>query len=205
VTCGSAIKLSHYESKTQTYSEQHFLSSEGEHQVAGTGLQIVTAVTDPTTTDTLWWIRGPNDPESRGTQHGGRGACANDGTAEKIPCGSMIRLTHLNTKKNLSSHNKKSPLSQQQEVFASGQGHATGNNGDDWEVVCTTKFWRREERVQFHHVDTDKYLGASSTVKFTHQNCGHNCPIMNHLEVFGRGAKDDYSIWIVKMGVHLSR
>jgi dolichyl-phosphate-mannose--protein O-mannosyl transferase len=203
VTCGSAIKLSHYESKTQTDSE-HYLSSEGKNLGGGSGQQIVTAVTDPTTTNTLWWIRGPNDPNSRGT-HGSSAACANDGTAEKIPCGSMIRLTHLNTRKNLHSHDVKSPLSRQQEVSAFGQGDSAGDNGDDWEVVCTTKFWRREEMVQFHHVDSDKYLGASSTVKFTHQNCGHNCPIMNHLEVFGRASKDNFSMWVVEMGVHLSR
>jgi dolichyl-phosphate-mannose--protein O-mannosyl transferase len=107
--------------------------------------------------------------------------------------------------KNLHSHNLASPLSRQQEVSGFGAGDGKGDNGDDWQVICDTKYWKRGEMVRFLHVDLGKYLGASSTVKFTQQNCGHSCPIMNHLEVFGRTQKDSFSYWMVELGVHLSR
>jgi dolichyl-phosphate-mannose--protein O-mannosyl transferase len=106
--------------------------------------------------------------------------------------------------KNLHSHGENSPLSRQQEVSAFGQGDGNGDGGDDWKVICRSQYWQRENQVQFHHLDTGKFLGASSTVKFTHQNCGHNCPILNHLEVFGRTTKDQYASFVVEMGVHLS-
>jgi dolichyl-phosphate-mannose--protein O-mannosyl transferase len=201
ITCGSAIKLSHYESGTQNPNVQYYMNSEGKNLGGGSGQQIVTAVTNPTTTNTLWWVRGPNDPELRKE----KAACNDKGTADHIPCGSIIRLTHLNTMKNLHSHEVKSPLSRQQEVSGYGTGDGLGDNGDDWEVLCTTKYWKREGLVQFKHVDSGTFLGSSSTVKFTHQNCGHNCPILNHLEVFGRSQSDQFGKWLVEMGVHLSR
>ena len=198
VTCGSSVKLSHYESKAQTKTE-YFLSSEEKQLGGGSGQQIVTAITKPDSTNALWYLRGPNDEDSRGSE-----AACTKGVAEPIACGSIIRITHLDTLRNLHSHNVRSPLSRQQEVSAYGEGDMAGDNGDDWKVICRGKYWKREEMVQFQHVDSGKYLGASSTVKFTHQNCGHNCPILNHLEVFGRTQQDTYVSWVVEMGVHLS-
>jgi dolichyl-phosphate-mannose--protein O-mannosyl transferase len=178
-----------------------YLNSESKNLGGGSGQQIVTVVSNPTTTNTMWWVRGPNDPDSRKDL----AACNADGTAERITCGSIIRLTHLNTMKNLHSHNVKSPLSQQQEVSGYGKGDGFGDNGDDWKVICSTKYWKRMSAVPFQHVDSGIFLGASSEVKFTHQNCGHNCPILNHLEVFGRSQDDKYTRWKVEMGVLLSR
>jgi dolichyl-phosphate-mannose--protein O-mannosyl transferase len=198
ITCGSAIKLSHIQSKAEMKRE-HFLNSEGKNLGSGSGQQIVTSVSDPSTTNTLWWIRGPNSE-----RHGEISACKTSEPAEKIACGSTLRLTHLNSMKNLHSHDVRSPLSKQQEVSAYGVGDGIGDDGDDWKVICSTGHWKRESMFQFQHVDTKRYLGASSTVKFTHQNCGHNCPILNHLEAFGRGQKDGYANWVVEMGVHLS-
>mmetsp|Transcript_22518 Transcript_22518/g.55750 ORF Transcript_22518/g.55750 Transcript_22518/m.55750 type:complete len:251 (+) Transcript_22518:81-833(+) len=161
VTCGSAIKLSHYESKAQTRQE-HFLNSEGKNLGSGSGQQIVTAVTNPTTTNTLWWIRQPNDPESRINEIS---ACKSGKPAEKIQCGSILRLTHLNSMRNLHSHDVRSPLSRQQEVSAYGQGDGMGDNGDDWKLICNSGHWKREEMFQLQHLDSKRYLGASSTVK----------------------------------------
>ena len=78
------------------------------------------------------------------------------------------------------------------------------DGGDDWRVICRGEYWQRESTVQIQHVDTGKFLGSSSTVKFTQQNCGHNCPILNHLEAFGRNNQDNYGYFVVEMGVHLS-
>ena len=52
---------------------------------------------------------------------------------------------------------------------------------------------------------TNRYLGASSTVKFTEQNCGRGCPILNQLEVFARDKNDSHSHWKVELGVHLTK
>jgi dolichyl-phosphate-mannose--protein O-mannosyl transferase len=161
VTCGSAVKLSHYESKAQT-KEEHFLNSESKNMGSGSGQQIVTSVANPTTSNALWWVRGPNDIDGRSDEIP---ACKSGEPAEKIPCGSVLRLTHLTTMKNLHSHDQKSPLSRQQEVSAYGTGDGLGDNGDDWKLICSTAYWKREAMVQFLHVDSQKYLGASSTVK----------------------------------------
>jgi dolichyl-phosphate-mannose--protein O-mannosyl transferase len=93
------------------------LSSEQKNLGTGSGQQIVTAIMDPTTTNTLWWVRGPNDPSSRGNEVS---ACSSETSiGEPILCNSIIRLTHLETMRNLHSHNVKSPLSRQQEVVSS--------------------------------------------------------------------------------------
>lgn len=210
ITCGSVVKLTHVESSsasgsTNNNNEAFMLNSESKNLGSGSGQQIVTVVGgSPTSHNMLWWIRGPNDPEMRKGQHDGP-ACQ-DGTAMPIKCGEIIRVTHLETQVNLHSHEVKSPLSRQQEVSGYGGKEGNGDSGDDWEVVCSSgsaKYWRRESQVYFYHVDSGKYLGASSTVKFTHQNCGHNCPILNHLEAFSRASKDKFGQWFVEGGVHI--
>jgi dolichyl-phosphate-mannose--protein O-mannosyl transferase len=191
--------LSHYESNAQL-KQQHYLNSDSKTLGGNSGQQIVTAMADPSATNGLWLIRGPNDPELRGQE-----AACTEGVAQKIPCGSIIRLTHMSSMKNLHSHDVRSPLSRQYEVSGFGVGDGKGDNGDDWQLICDSMYWEREELVRFQHKDSEKYLGASSTVKYTQQNCGHSCPIMNHLEVFGRSQKDAVSLWVVELGVHLSR
>ena len=100
----------------------------------------------------------------------------------------------------------KSPLSRQQEVSGYGTGDGKGDDGDDWRVVCGTnsaKYWKRDAKIYFQHVDSGKFLGASSTVKFTQQNCGHQCPILNHLEAFSRSSQDKYGQWFADAGVYI--
>jgi len=209
ITCGSVVKLTHVESSSASKDNDSFmLSSEAKNLGSGSGQQIVTAVGgQPTSLNLLWWVRGPNDPEMRKENSSGTPACE-DGTATPIRCGEIIRLTHLETQVNLHSHEVKSPLSRQQEVSGFGNGDTNGDNGDDWKVVCgnsASKYWIREAKVNLQHADSKKYLGASSTVKFTNQNCGHNCPILNHLEAFSRATQDKYGEWFVESGVHIHR
>ena len=111
--------------------------------------------------------------------------------AEPITCGSIIRLTHVETNKNLHSHGVQSPMSRQQEITAFGAGDGLGDRGDDWKVVCSTKYWVRTGGVQLQHVDTGKYLGTSSNLEFNAQTCGMNCPIMGHLEAFGHNSNGE--------------
>jgi dolichyl-phosphate-mannose--protein O-mannosyl transferase len=204
VTCGSVIKLTHVESSAAAASKSgsfYLLNSESKNLGSGSGQQIVTAMDNPTSLNTMWWVREPSDPSSRGAE-----AACSGGTASPIKCGEIFRLTHLETMRNLHSHNVKSPLSRQQEVSGYGTGDGEGDNGDDWRVVCSAsgaKYWRREAKIYLQHVDSGKYLGASSSVKFTAQNCGHNCPIMNHEEVFARSSQDQYGQWFVEAGVHI--
>lgn len=188
VTCGSAIKLNHIESKT-------YLNSEPKNLGGGSGQQIVTFVSESSASGTMWWLRaGEKAPDD----------CA---AATPVPCNAVVRLTNLDTMRNLHTHHYKSPLSRQQEITAFGDD-GKGDQGDDWKVVCLNgkaTHWMRGDKVALQHVDTQAYLGASSTVKFTASNCGNSCPIMNHLEAFGRNSRDNYAQFQVDSGVLLSR
>lgn len=129
-----------------------------------------------------------------------------------VKCGDVIRLMHVDTGSNLHTHGIRSPLSNQHEVTGFGQ-NGEGDAGDDWTVVCegggyfggAAEYLNRDRPFQLQSAATKRYLGASSTVKFTEQNCGRGCPIMNQLEVFARSTNDSYSHWKVELGVHLSK
>jgi dolichyl-phosphate-mannose--protein O-mannosyl transferase len=188
VTCGSAIKLTHSEG-----SNEYFLSSDGHRINSGSGQQLVTASPDKSKQTALWIIKEKNGAEP----------CV---TGTKIPYGSKIRLTHLRTGANLHSHNVRSPLSSQLEVSGYGED-GQGDGGDDWivnPVRGSGTHWKTDEEVVIQHVDTSHYLGCTEQAQFTRQNCGHNCPVMNHLEIFGRKAADSFTKWKASLGVFLN-
>ena len=184
VTCGSAVKLTHVES-----GGKYYLHSENKNLGGGSGQQIVTLIPEKSTTSTLWWIREAHDDEY----------CI---TTSSIKCGSKIRLTHLDTMRNLHTHAHTSPLSRQQEISAFGND-GNGDAMDDWIVECSTGNWKRDTNIRLLHVGTQKYLGGSSQVQFNQQNCGGGCPIMNHLEAFGRQRADAFSEFKAELGVYL--
>lgn len=186
VTCGSAVKLTHIES-----GSKNFLYSENKNLGGGSGQQIVTWIPDRSATGALWLVRGPDGEEE-----------CEPGTP--VQCGSKVRFTHTETRRNLHTHGIQSPLSRQQEITGYGED-GTGDTGDDWVVECSGKYWMREKPVRFLNKDTSRYLGGSNNVKFTQQNCGHGCPILHHLEAFGRKQKDSYSELKVELGVLLSK
>lgn len=109
-----------------------------------------------------------------------------------ITCGSKIRLTHLETRRNLHTHGIPSPLSRQQEISGFGDD-GKGDTGDDWIIECKGKYWMWDTSVKLRHVNTDRYLSGSDNVKFTEQNCGDGCPMLNLLEAFGHKQNDNYS------------
>jgi hypothetical protein len=192
VTCGSAIKLTHVE------SGRRFLLQSDERQLqSGSGQQLVTAEEDNRSPRGLWQVR-----EGHGSP-----ACE---VGRPIRCGEVVRLTHVTTQANLHTHAIRSPLSNQHEVSCFGEG-GEGDSGDDWRVECDgatrnrALYWVRDAPIQLRSAATNRWLGASSAVKFTESNCGRGCPIMNHLEVFGREGNDPYSHWTVQFGVHLSK
>ena len=113
---------------------------------------------------------------------------------------------HVDTNSNLHSHNVRSPLSNQQEITGYGN-EGEGDSGDDWvvnPVKGSERFWLRGDEVFLEHKDTGKFLGCSDQAKFTRNNCGRNCPVMNHLEAFGRDGKDSFTRWSTELGIYLS-
>lgn len=168
------------------------LTSDERQLQSGSGQQLVTAAVSPDSHNTLWQVR----------EGDGKPVCD---IGKPIKCGEVIRLTHLNTNNNLHTHGHKSPLSKQNEVTGFGNGQGEGDKGDDWRVMCSggEEFWLREEEVSFRSVATTRYLGAASNAKFNEQNCGRGCPILNHLEVFGRQQNDHHTKWKTEVGVYL--
>lgn len=188
IGCGSAIKLTHVES-----GGKHYLNSAGMSLGSGSGQQIVTAVPDRTKGSAMWIIKEAD----------GKEPCQ---SGDRIACGSIVRLTHKDTGRNLHSHSIRSPLSNQQEVSGFGKD-GEGDDGDDWLIVCkkpSVKHLTTKERFYLQHRATQRFLGATSQVRFTQQNCGGRCPVLNHLEVFGRSRSDSMTEWYVDVGVFLS-
>lgn len=120
-----------------------------------------------------------------------------------IACNDIIRLEHVDTGRNLHSHLFRAPLSGNQEVSGFGEG-GVGDTGDNWQVVCETgdSLWQRGKPVVFVHVDTKKVLTTSGVHKFTPQNCGGQCPIMDQTEVSCSPKKDANSRWQTAQGVY---
>ena len=195
VTCGSFIKIRHTDTG-------YYLSSEEKQLGGGSGQNIVTFIQDPSSHNTLWWVRAAHHHKDE-AEYGPSTTCPQ--VAAPVVCGTSIRLTHMDTKRNLHSHLSHSALSRQQEVTGYGTGDTHGDGGDDWMVECSGKYWTREIPVRFKHVDTGKYLGASSKFEFNQSTCGQGCPIMNHLESFARTAADSPTLFKVDQGIHLSR
>lgn len=189
VTCGSAIKLTSKEGRGS-----HYLSS-GQHKInTGSNQQLVTASPKRSESDLLWLISaGHGTPECE------------PGT--KIPYGSKIRFTHMNTGSNLHSHMYKSPLTSNQEVTGFGDG-GSGDAGDNWKVNPVKSGsgynWLREQTVILTHVDTGKNLGTASNAVFSRSNCGSRCPVMDHQEVYAMNGSPQQVQWKAELGVYLS-
>ncbi|KAK7925730.1 hypothetical protein WMY93_008040 [Mugilogobius chulae] len=116
---------------------------------SGSGQQSVTGVTAVEDSNSYWSIRGTRD------------SLCHRGTPVK--CGQTIRLTHVNTGRNLHSHYFASPLSSNQEVSAFGE-EGEGDHLDEWTVQCGGSVWGREEAVRFRHRATDALLSGQREV-----------------------------------------
>lgn len=184
VTCQSAIKLSHRES-----GGKYFLNSSQQNYGSGSRQQVVSVTNKQAEHTSLWVVRESTTAP----------VCP---VGTPVACNSIIRLTHNSSGKNLHSHQFRSGLSGQQEISCFGEG-GEGDEGDDWRLVCDTEFWTRGRPFRLQHLHTDKYLGATQKAKFTEANCG-NCPILHHLEAFGRSKSDDYSLFTAEVGIFIS-
>ncbi|KAG0359341.1 Stromal cell-derived factor 2-like protein 1 [Gamsiella multidivaricata] len=175
VTCGSSIKLTHEKSQFKLHSHQIPYGS-------GSGQQSVTAVPGKDDTNSLWLVMAQLGHSCE------RG--------EPVPCGSAVRLKHVNTKKFLHSHQHQSPMSGGLEVSAyDGQ-----DDGDDWLLECMNKkdeYWTREASVQLRHAATGMYL--SSSARHVYGN-----PIPGQQEVAGHRHHQSDQSWIAQEGVYFA-
>ncbi|KAK9497248.1 hypothetical protein O3M35_004604 [Rhynocoris fuscipes] len=154
VTFGSAIKLINTDHNVRLHSHDINYGS-------GSGQQSVTGSHQHEDANSYWIVNPTFKMESRGTY---------------VKCGDMIRLQHMNTKKNLHSHLFPSPLSGSQEVSAFGTD-GEGDSGDHWVVICSDDYWKRDEPVMLKHVDTNVYLSVSGRQ--------YGSPISGQMEVVG--------------------
>jgi len=174
VTCGSVVKLKNSGFQSRLHSHKVEYGS-------GSRQQSVTGVSSETSGNSYWWILGANE-ENEETQ----GGCLR---GESVKCGSKITLTHINTSKKLRTHKYKSPLSNNQEVAADGQG-------TKWKVVCEgATLWQRDNAVSFYDDETKVWLGLSGKQ--------FNRPIRGHMEVVGSSTKSA-AYWQAVEGVFVS-
>ncbi|CAG9825049.1 unnamed protein product [Phaedon cochleariae] len=173
VTCGSVLKLLNTDYRVRLHSHDvKYGTGSGQQSVTGTEIQ--------------------EDINSHWLVKGGTGKTCERG--QPIKCGSVIRLEHVETKKNLHSHNFQSPLSGNQEISCYGDS-GEGDSGDNWTVVCSGDSWRRDDSVMLKHVDTQMYLAISGRT--------FGRPINGQMEVIGLHSSSGSVHWQTAEGVFL--
>ncbi|CAL9685245.1 unnamed protein product [Knipowitschia caucasica] len=173
VTCGSVIKLLNIKHNVRLHSHDVRYGS-------GSGQQSVTGVTAIEDSNSYWTVRGPKE------------SLCHRGTP--VRCGQIIRLTHVNTGRNLHSHYFASPLSSNQEVSAFGE-EGEGDHLDEWSVQCGGSVWGRDEAVRFRHRATDALLSV------TGEQYGR--PIHGQSEVHAMASPSPHSLWKTMEGVYM--
>mmetsp|Transcript_4685 Transcript_4685/g.6911 ORF Transcript_4685/g.6911 Transcript_4685/m.6911 type:complete len:227 (-) Transcript_4685:353-1033(-) len=183
VTCGSVVTLRHQE--TKFYLHSHSIS-----WGSGSKQQSVTAHTSADNHENLFVVTEAHEETP----------CE---VGEPIACGSIIRLNHHTTGKNLHSHLFSSPLAKQQEVSCFGDEYGNGDTGDNWIISCDNRstFWMRNKPIRLKHKDTGKYLQTQASHMFDQRNC-RNCPIVGQQEVYAAGKANANNLWYTDEGVY---
>eukprot|EP01132_Coremiostelium_polycephalum_P002720 gene2720-3377_t len=177
VTYGSIVKLGHQTTKFRLHSHKVSYGNTN----GGSGQQSVTGFPDLDDTNSLWIIKAEN------------GKHIPQGTVVKN--GDIIRLTHLNTKKNLHSHLAVSPLTKQHEVSCFGD-NGEGDTGDNWKIEFSDgDILMRGKTFKLLHVDTKSYLHGSPNAKY--QN-----PIPGQMEIAGSTRKSADNDWQTEEGIY---
>jgi dolichyl-phosphate-mannose--protein O-mannosyl transferase len=140
------------------------------------GQQQVTAVPEPPDGNDFWIVKGPH----------GQPELYKDG--QSVENGHLIRLQHLNTRRNLHSHgNAPSPLTGQQEVTAY-EHEASGDSNDNWRVeVEGGGIWTNRKRIKLIHIETGHAL---------HSHPGVSEYTAGQQEVTCYKERDDNDWWI---------
>jgi dolichyl-phosphate-mannose--protein O-mannosyl transferase len=196
VTCGSTIKLIHEGSRFRLHSHDIAYGS-------GSGQQSVTAHGSRNDPNSYWIVKEPDSATP----------CA---IGTKIKCGSVIRLEHASTRRNLHSHAIRAPLtSRHHEV--SGYGVAgEGDSQDNWIVECQENQqcsaadqcedddnWKREELIRLRNQETGNYLFTFGDIRFDDSNCPR-CPINGQQEVSATFDKSAKTLWFAGEGIYIS-
>eukprot|EP01068_Selenidium_serpulae_P002748 Selendium_serpulae@DN2655_c0_g1_i1.p1 len=130
------------------------------------------------------------------------------GAGEPVKCNDVVRF-EASSRRNLHAHIHKSPISENHEVSAFGEGDGEGDGGDNYKVICQksdSKVWMRGQPISLIHVDTNGRLMATKKYKFTNNNCPR-CPIVGHLEVaVSRRSElnENEHFWLATGGMSLS-
>ncbi|RUS88909.1 hypothetical protein EGW08_003348 [Elysia chlorotica] len=173
VTCGSALKIINTANGVRLHSHDVKYGS-------GSGQQSVTGVDSSDDHNSYWQVRGKT------------GAVCTRGNPVK--CGQTIRLTHVATMKNLHTHHFQSPLSHNLEVSAFGD-NGEGDEGDNWMIVCSDKYWSRSQRVRIKHITTDHYLHVTGDT--------YGRPIHGQREISAYPNLNDLNYWQAAEGIYI--
>ncbi|XP_060572187.1 LOW QUALITY PROTEIN: stromal cell-derived factor 2-like [Ruditapes philippinarum] len=174
VTCGSTLKI---------YNSYHNvrLHSHDVKYGSGSGQQSVTAVESSDDHNSYWQVKAKTGAQCiRG---------------QPIKCGQTIRLMHLQTRRNLHSHHFGRPLSHNLEVSAFGEA-GDGDEGDNWSIVCSGKYWNRKDKVRIKNVVTEYYLHVTGDT--------YGRPIKNQREVCGYSSPNELNYWQAMEGVFVT-
>ncbi len=187
ITYGSSLRL-------QNIISKFHLSSFGMNWSTGSGLQIVTSVSSDRDTNSLFTIKEGDGYQSKYT-------------GEPVKCGEIIRLEHINTGKNLHSHDFRSFITESQEACAFGE-NGVGDVNDNFRISC----YKQEDgeiitgksEVFLQHVPTEKWLYVNYRISmYNDRNC-RGCPIRGQREVSLTDKKDKQCLWQVIGGIIFS-
>ncbi len=190
LTCSSTVRI-------QNVHMNFFLHSHELNYGSGSGQQIVTGFGDDNDYNSLWTFKYPDMGNEELT------ADKDCLSGQKIKCGQLVRLEHMNTKRNLHSHAAfNGPVSGRQEVSGYGE-QGDGDTGDNWIVECHANdvdgYLYAKTQFYLRHKDTDKYLYTDSGSKYNNQNC-RRCPIIGQAETSGSRSKNKHCLWKVHSG-----
>lgn len=180
VTCGSAVKLVHQATNCRLHS--HEVKYGGGH--GSSGQQSVTGMADANDSNSLWRVLGAAGETCK--------------TGARVPCGSVLRLQHLNTKAALHSHdNFVSPMSRNQEVSAFGS-ETNFDTNDNWVIECEEGLglWERGRPVRLRHASSHRYL------HHTGQHV-YGRPIEGQREICAVPYADNNNLWRTEEGLYI--
>ena len=174
VRYGDILRLRHVSTGRCLHSHARRYQHSG-----SSGQQQVTAYDGKDSND-FWLVKGPS------------GKAEDYAKGYRVANRDIIRLEHVNTKRNLHSHEGyRSPISGQQEVTAFGN-NGVGDANDNWRLELETDdSWDAGRRVRLIHVNTNYALHSHTCTPHPEFTSGQQ-------EVTGYGDRDNNDWWIAE-------
>jgi len=171
VSYRTTIRLKHFLTNTALHS--HPINYSHLHS---SGQQQITAFVE-NNSDDYWVVKG---------EHGRN---EYDKIGNPVKDKDVIRLEHVNTRKNLHSHlDYPSPLSNQQEVSGFGND-GIGNTDDNWRIdIEGGGIWTENKRVRLIHITTNCSLHSHRIAKSELTS--------NQQEVTAYSGRDENDFWL---------